>query len=38
MSIFDGLTEIDGKRCHIVCKKQWEKQWRKIKHLPSSDF
>jgi len=33
MSIFDGLTEIDGKRCHVDCKVQVEKQWRKINGL-----
>jgi len=33
MSIFDGLTEMSGKRCHASCKEQTEAQWRKIKGL-----
>ncbi len=33
MSIFEVITEIDGKKCHVNCKEQWEKQWRKKKGL-----
>lgn len=31
--MFQGLTEIDGKRCHVDCKEQWKKQWMKIKGI-----
>jgi len=33
LSISQGLTETDGKRCHVDCKENWKKQWRKIKDL-----
>jgi len=33
MSLSEGLTEIDGKRCHVDCKEQVKKQWRKIEGL-----
>ena len=33
MSISDGLTEFNGKRCHVDCKKQMNDQWRKIQGL-----
>jgi len=33
MSIFEGLAEIDGKRCHESCKKDWDGRWRKAKGL-----
>ena len=33
MSISQGLTEKDGKRCHVSCKNEWENEWRKIKHI-----
>ncbi|MFQ5476723.1 MAG: hypothetical protein ACE5DT_06820 [Nitrosopumilus sp.] len=35
MSISEGLAEIDGKRCHVSCKKQVEKEWRAKKGLDS---
>jgi len=33
MGISEGLAEIDGKRCHVSCKEQVEKEWRKKKGL-----
>ena len=33
MNIFEGLVEIDNKRCHLSCKEQFEQQWRKIHNL-----
>lgn len=33
MNISEGLTEFNGKRCHIECKKQYEKDWREEKGL-----
>jgi len=33
MSISEGMTEIDGKRCHELCKNNWNAQWRKAKGL-----
>ena len=29
MGISEGLTVIEGKRCHISCKEQKDEQWRK---------
>jgi hypothetical protein len=29
MSIFEGLTEMNGKRCHISCKEQHKIEWEK---------
>ncbi|EIJ66437.1 hypothetical protein BD31_I0967 [Candidatus Nitrosopumilus salaria BD31] len=33
MVISEGLTEMDGKRCHISCKGDYEKRWRDVKRL-----
>ncbi len=33
MSISQGLTEKDGKKCHESCKDQMEAQWRKAQGL-----
>jgi len=33
MSLSEGVTEIEGKRCHIFCKKEMERKWRKDKGL-----
>ena len=33
MNISEGLTEFDHKRCHISCKENYEKEWRKAKNL-----
>ena len=29
MHISEGLTIFDNKRCHILCKKNFEADWRK---------
>ena len=33
MNISERLTEFEGKRCHVECKKRFEKEWRKSKGL-----
>ncbi|WP_299291130.1 hypothetical protein [Nitrosopumilus sp.] len=33
MSISDGMSEFEGKRCHKSCKESFEKEWRKTKGL-----
>lgn len=32
-SIFEGLTMMKGKRCHIACKNHMNRQWRKMQGL-----
>ena len=33
MNISEGLTELNGQKCHIVCKEKSETEWRKQKGL-----
>ncbi|MCV0431533.1 hypothetical protein [Nitrosopumilus sp.] len=33
MNISEGITELEGKKCHVSCKKQNEIEWRKTKGL-----
>lgn len=33
MAISEGLTEMDGKRCHVSCKGRYEEQHRKSQGL-----
>ena len=35
MVISEIVTVFDGKRCHVECKEEWIKKWRKIKKLES---
>ena len=28
MGIFEDLTEMSGKRCHISCKERYDTEWR----------
>jgi len=37
MSLSEGLTEMDKKRCHISCKENYDKEWRKA-HRLKDDF
>ncbi|WP_179360270.1 hypothetical protein [Nitrosopumilus cobalaminigenes] len=33
MHLSEGLTEFDNKRCHVSCKENFEKEWRKKQGL-----
>jgi len=33
MSLSERVVEMDGKRCHVSCKEQVKKDWRKKKGL-----
>ena len=33
MNISEGITEHNEKRCHVLCKKQYDESWRKAKGL-----
>ena len=33
MRLSEGITEMDNQRCHVSCKEQFTKQWRKDKGL-----
>jgi hypothetical protein len=33
MDIFEGLTEMSGKKCHISCKEQYDIEWKKQQGL-----
>ncbi len=33
MNFSEGITERDGQKCHVLCKEQYEKSWRKAKGL-----
>ena len=33
MNLSEGITEHDGQKCHVRCKEQYEKSWRKARGL-----
>ena len=33
MSISEGLTEMDSKKCHVSCKEKWKQRWRQSKNI-----
>jgi hypothetical protein len=33
MNLSEGITEHNMQRCHVLCKKQYDKSWRKVKGL-----
>ncbi len=33
MNLSEGITEHNMQRCHVLCKEQYDKSWRKVKGL-----
>ena len=33
MNFSEGITEHNGQKCHVLCKEQYDKSWRKAKGL-----